>query len=171
MNRSPSFFSYSPSGRPARSSGRTTQGVADFLRTNDKMAAILPAITRIAALQQECAAVLPAVFDACSVLQFDAGQLVLATPNAAFAAKLKQQLPKLQDALLQRGWQVNAIRLKVQVRKIVERARPTKQLVLPSKAISALASLNESLDDSPRNEALKAALSAMVKRHRGDRKA
>lgn len=171
MNRSPSFFSYSPSSRPARSSGRTTRGVADFLQTNDKMAAILPAVTRIVALQQDCSAVLPAVFDACSVLQFDGGHLVLATPNAAFAAKLKQQLPKLQDALLQRGWQVNAIRLKVQVRKIAERARPAKQLVLPSKAISALASLNESLDDSPRNEALKAALSAMVKRHRTDRKA
>lgn len=170
MTRPSSFLSFYPGARPARASVRTTQGVADFLRANDKMAAILPAITRMAALQQDCMAALPAIFDACSVAQFEAGQLVLATPNAALAAKLKQQLPKLQDALLKRGWQVNAIRLKVQVRKIVERTRPSKQLVLPSKALSALVSLNDSLDDSPRNQALKAALEAMVKRHRADRK-
>ncbi|WP_338016830.1 DciA family protein [Noviherbaspirillum saxi] len=130
------------------------------------MAALLPAITRMAALQQDCSAILPAMFDACSVIQFEAGQLVLSTPNAALAAKLKQQLPKLQEALLQRGWQVNAIRIKVQVRKLVEKAKPVKQLKLPPQAVSALASLTEALDDSPRNQALKDALSAMVNRHR-----
>jgi hypothetical protein len=169
MSRSSSFLSYNPSARSARASTRTTQGITDFLRANDKMAVILPAITRIAALQQDCAATLPQLFDACSVLQFEAGQLVIAVPNAAFATKLKQQLPKLQESLLQRGWQVNAIRLKVQVRKIVEKTRPPKQLVLPPKALSALSSLNNALEDTPRNQALKAALSAMVKRHRADR--
>lgn len=44
-----------------------------------------------------------------------------------------------------------------------------KQLKLPSQALSALANLRESLEDSPQNEALKAALEAMVKRHRGER--
>lgn len=164
--RSPSHPSYYIGPRPARGPARATKGVADFLRTNDRMASILPAVTRIAALQQDCMAILPALFDACSVLHFENDQLVLATPNAAFAAKLKQQLPKLQDALLKRGWQVNAIRMKVQARKIVEKARPPKQLTLPSQAVSALALLNDSLEDSPRNQALKAALNAMVSRHR-----
>jgi hypothetical protein len=57
----------------------------------------------------------------------------------------------------------------VQVRKPVERPRPVKQLKLPSQALSALANLKESLEDSPQNEALKAALDAMVKRHHGNR--
>ncbi|MEC4719196.1 DciA family protein [Noviherbaspirillum sp. CPCC 100848] len=170
MTRPPSFLSFQPGTRTTRGSAkRTAQGVTDYLRADDKMAALLPAVKRMAALQQDCRAVLPAVFDVCSVVQFDAGQLVFSIPNAALAARLKQQLPKLQEALLQRGWQVSAIRLKVQLRKLVERPRPVKQLKLPSQALSALASLRESLEDSPQNEALKAALEAMVKRHRGER--
>ncbi len=168
MMRSSSFLSVHPGGRSARSA-QTSRGVTDFLRANDKMAAILPAVTRLAALQQDCSGVLPALFDACSVLQFENGQLVLAAPSAAFASKLKQQLPKLQDGLLRRGWQVNAIRLKVQVGNIAEKQQKPKQLVLPAKAISALASLNQTLDDSPRNQALKAALDTMLKRHRAAR--
>jgi len=136
------------------------------LRSNDKLASLLPSVTRMVALQQDCKAVLPVIFESCSVVRFDAGELVLATPNAALAAKLKQQLPKLQDALQQRGWQVNGIRLKVQASKIVEKAIPKKTLVLPPQAFSSLASLNESLETSPQNEALKAALNTLLNRHR-----
>jgi hypothetical protein len=57
----------------------------------------------------------------------------------------------------------------VQVGNIAEKQQKPKQLVLPAKAISALASLNQTLDDSPRNQALKAALDTMLKRHRAAR--
>lgn len=151
-------------GRTKAASGVTA--VTDFLRAHDKMAALLPAVRRLVALQKDCLLILPALFDACSVIQFETGQLVVATPNAALAAKLKQQLPKLQDNLLKRGWQVNAIRIKVQVGKIAEKIVQPKTLTLPGKAISALASLNASLEDSPRNHALKEALNTMLNRHR-----
>ncbi len=160
--RSSSFIPYRPSARP-----KTAKGAADFLQSHDKMATILPTVTRMAALQKDCAAILPAMFDACTVLQFEADQLVLSTPNAALAAKLKQQLPKLQGSLLKRGWQVNAIRLKVQVTKIIEKSRTSKQLTLPAQAVSALTELGSTLENSPRNNALRAAISAMVRRHRG----
>lgn len=133
------------------------------------MATLLPAVARILALQRDCSAILPALFDACSVLSFEKEQLVVATPNAALAAKLKQQLPKLQDALLKRGWQVNAIRIKVQVGKIAEKTNPQKNLTLPGKAISALESLSQSLEDSPQNEALKTALTNLVSRHKKEK--
>lgn len=162
MMRSSSFIPYRPSARP-----KTAKGAADFLQSHDKMATILPTVTRMAALQKDCAAILPAMFDACTVLQFEADQLVLSTPNAALAAKLKQQLPKLQNSLLKRGWQVNAIRLKVQVAKIIEKSRTSKQLTLPAQAVSALTELGSTLENSPRNSALRAAISAMVRRHRG----
>lgn len=165
MNRPSSFFSVHPGSR-SKQSRNATRGVADYLRTNGKMAALLPAVERLAELQKDCSAILPALFDACSVTYFEAGQLVLATPNAAFAAKLKQQLPKLQDGLLKRGWQVDAIRLKVQARNIVENIKPLKQLVLPVQALSALTTLKDALEDEPRNAALKAALESMLKRHR-----
>lgn len=141
-------------------------GASDFLRAHDKMAALLPTVTRMVALQKDCARILPVMFDACAVLQFNGGQLVLSTPNAALAAKLKQQLPKLQDGLLKLGWQVSAIRLKVQVAQSLAKSTPSKQLRLPGQAVSALAVLGDTLENSPRNEALKAAISAMLQRHR-----
>ena len=165
MTRSSSFNTYQQGAQAAGTSTRTAKGVADFLRINDKMSALMPTVTRMAALQKDCAATLPAMFNSCSVLQFDAGQLTLATPNAAIAAKLKQQLPKLQDALLKCGWQVSAIRLKVQVSNNQEKVNVSKTLTLPVQAVSALAALEDNLEESPRNAALKTAISAMVRRH------
>jgi hypothetical protein len=162
MMRSSSFIPYRPSVRPAKKA----MGAADFLHSHEKLAALLPTVTRMVALQKDCAALLPAMFDSCAVLLFEAGQLVLSTPSAALAAKLKQQLPKLQAGLLQRGWQISAIRLKVQVGKAVEKLTTTKQLTLPQQAVAALAELDRTLENSPRNEALKTALAAMVRRHR-----
>ncbi len=163
--RSTSFSSSQPAPS-SRMTKHTTKGDSDFLRANDRMASLLPAAARMAALQKECAALLPATFDACAVLRFESGQLVLAVPNAALAAKLKQQLPKLQDALLKRGFQVSSIRLRLQPGNIVTNVTKSKQLLLPNQAISALADLNASLEDSPRNEALKTAIMTMLHRHR-----
>lgn len=165
MIRSSSFIPY----QQGTQQKRTAKGAADFLRAHDKMAAIMPTVTRIAALQKDCAAALPAMFDSCYVLSFEADNLVLAVPNAAIASKLKHQLPKLQDSLHKRGWQVIAIRLKVQVIQEMPKPEKSKQLILPSGAISALATLENSLEDSPSNKALKVALGAMLNRHHANR--
>lgn len=154
---------------PARSGQRTPpspKGVTDFLRGHDKLAALLPSATRMAALQSDCAAMLSTMFAACGVLQFESGTLVLSTPNSALASKLKQQLPKLQEGLLKRGWQVNAIRLKVQVGPGLSKPAPSKQLRLPDPAVSALRQLGGALDNSPRNAQLLAAIARLVARQR-----
>ena len=163
----PSFFSpYHQRTKAERASTRSAQGATDYLRAHDKMAAILPAVARLIALQKDCAAILPEMFNACTVLQFDSDQLTLSIPNAALAAKLKQKLPKIQDALQQRGWKISLIRLKVQVGNTFEKPMAAKQLQLPMQAVSALALLNNTLEESPRNAALKAAIDAMISRHR-----
>lgn len=164
MTRSSSFNRYQQ-GAQAASTTRSAQGVADFLRTHDKMSALLPTVARMTALQKDCAAALPAMFETCTVLQFDADHLTLATPNAAIAAKLKQQLPKLQGYLLKCGWQVSAIRLKVQVSNKLEKVNVSKSLTLPLQAISALTTLEDELEETPRNAALKKAISVLVQRH------
>lgn len=169
MTRSSSFNPYQQ-GAQAAGTTRTAKGVADFLRTHDKMSALLPTVTRMVALQKDCAATLPAMFDTCTVLQFESDQLTLATPNAAIAAKLKQQLPKLQAGLLKCGWQVSAIRLKVQVSNIQEKVNVSKSLTLPLQAISALAMLGEELEETPRNAALKQAIDVLLQRHRGNKR-
>ena len=136
------------------------------MRAHDKMAAILPGVTRMVALQKACAAALPAMFGACAVLQFESAQLVLSTPNAALASKLKQQLPKLQEALLTQGWQVSSIRLKIQVAQKLQKPPKPAPPVLPPVATSAFDALEKALPDSPRNQALKTAIAAMVRKQR-----
>ena len=108
---------------------------------------------------------MPAIFTSCEVLQLAEEQLTLSAPNAALASKLKQQLPKLQSQLQQRGWQVNAIRIKVQVKKTVEKPTAVKQLLLSDPAIRAFGELESALEDTPQNDALRAALHRLVMRH------
>jgi hypothetical protein len=160
------FSPYHQSTKATRASTRTAQGATDYLRAHDKMASLLPTVARMIALQKDCAAILPEMFNACAVLQFDSDQLTLSIPNAALAAKLKQKLPKLQEKLLQRGWQVSLIRLKLQLGNTEEKPIVPKQLQLPTQAVSALAILNDALEESPRNAALRAAIDTMIRRHR-----
>lgn len=142
-------------------------GIANYLARNDKISPLLPSIKRNASLQKECAAILPALFDSCEVLQLADEQLSVAAPNASLASKLKQTLPKLLAQLQLRGWQINAIRIKVQVRKSIEKPSPVKQLVFSSSAIHAFDALEQSLDDTPQNAELRAALHRLVQRNQG----
>ena len=130
------------------------------------MAALLPTAMRMASLQSDCAKALPAMFNNCDVLSFEDALLVLATPSSAVAAKLKQQLPKLQAALQQRGWQVVDIKLKVQVTRSIAPVVHTRQLVLPSTAKSAFEELGEALAPTEQNATLIAAVKAMAARRR-----
>lgn len=157
----PASAKRSPSTSAAASGAR---GVTDFLSAHDKLGALLPAVTRMAQLQKDCAKNLSVMFDACDILQFASGQLVLAVPSPALATKLKQQLPKLQESLCRLGWQVNAIRLRVQVIRLAP-APVHRPLTLPPSALPALSALVGQLEDAPRNADLKAALVTMLQRH------
>jgi len=145
---------------------KTSLVATDFLKRNDKMAGLLPAAMRMASLQSDCAAALPPMFGNCDVLSFENARLVLATPSSAVAAKLKQQLPKLQTALLKRGWQVEDIKLKVQVTRSIAPVVHTRQLVLPATATNAFAELGDTLPQTPANATLIAAIKAMAARRR-----
>ncbi|WP_426104019.1 DciA family protein [Massilia sp. TSP1-1-2] len=145
---------------------KTSLEVTAFLRQNDKMAALLPTAMRMASLQTDCAEALPPMFSNCDVLSFEQAQLVLATPSSAVAAKLKQQLPKLQTALHHKGWKIDGIKLKVQVTRSIAPVVHTRQLVLPQTAISAFDELGDTLAPTSQNAGLIAALKAMAARRR-----
>lgn len=167
MNRS----RFSPGNwRPAAVSqptARTAKGVRELLQNDNRIAALLPAAERLAALQKDCVAALPAAFDACKLIQFTSGQLVLSVPNAALAAKLKQQLPRLLDFLTTRGWQVSAIRLKVQVKAQASRPAPIRsELVMPASAIRAFRELKVQLAGDSADSPLQQALQRIIDRHR-----
>lgn len=147
---------------------QTSFEATDFLRRNDRMASLLPTAMRIARLQRDLAACLPPTAGAPDVLGFEQGRLVLGVPNAAFAAKLKQQLPKLQSALQQRDWQVDEIRLKVQMPRVVEVAprHLPRELVIPETGVRAFEQLAEALEPNGQNASLIDALKRLAARRR-----
>jgi hypothetical protein len=130
------------------------------------MAALLPAAMRMASLQQDVAAALPAVAAACAVISCEEGLLVLAVPNAAVATRLKQQVQGLVAKLQQRGWQVQTVRLKVQVTQPPAPEYVVRQLSMPDTAVDAFAELGETLERTPANAPLIAALERLAARRR-----
>lgn len=160
----------SPAPRPVHLYGtrvRNTSIVAtDFLRANERMASLLPTALRMASLQKDIAASLPPMFGNCDVLSFQDAALVLATPSSAIAAKLKQQAPKLQGDLIKRGWQVDSVKLKVQVTRALPQTVQMRVLELPEMAVAAFEELGATLPDTEQNARLIAAIKSMAARRR-----
>lgn len=152
---------YPRRSRTSQSVG-TASGAMNFLQAHHNMARLLPTVKRLAALQNDCAALLPAMFNTCQVLQLEAGQLTITTPNAALASKLKQQLPKLQNDLLKLGWQVTAIRIKVQAFTPNPVQRPVARRQLSQQGFTSLTTLKQQLSASGQNPALAAALQTLL---------
>ncbi|MFL6672158.1 MAG: DciA family protein [Massilia sp.] len=145
---------------------QTSHGATDFLRANERMARLLPAAVRMGRLQKDCAAALPPMFGNCDVLSFQDAALVLAVPSSAVAARLKQQLPKLQASLQQRGWGVESVKLKVQVARAMPPQEQMRILELPPTAVDAFEQLGDALPDTPQNATLIAAIKSMAAKRR-----
>ncbi len=131
-----------------------------------EIAHLWPTITTNTALQKECAAVLPQLFTYCQVLQLESEQLIIAAPSAAFASKLKQQLPKLQVALQKGGWKIQSIRIKVQTHQILPTQSASKQCHFSDSARLAFSTLEKNLTPSKHNNDLLMALRTLLARHR-----
>jgi Dna[CI] antecedent, DciA len=147
---------------------QTSLGATEFLRANDGIAGLLPTAMRMASLQQDCAAALPAMFSNCDVLSYQDAVLVLAVPSSAIAARLKQQLPKLQASLLARGWQVESARVKVQVTRAFAPEPPRPNRELPPNAVKAFEELGEALPETAQNAQLIAAIRSLAAKRRGE---
>lgn len=162
----------SPPQRPFHIYGtrdRKTAFVAtDFLRASDRLAALLPSAMRMGNLQRDCRLILPPMYTACEVVSLQEGTLTLAVPSSAVAAKLKQQVPKLQTGLQKKGWQVEAIRIRIRMGSTVP-VRETAQassLKLPETAVEAFAELGETLEENAQNAPLIAALRRLAEKRR-----
>lgn len=124
----------------------------------------MPAAARMANLQGDVAKTLPLIAGSCGVLSFEDGVLVLGAPNAAVAARLKQQVPTLMVALQKHGWQVGSIRLKVQVTQPIAPQYVPRQLSMPDSAVDAFKQLGVDLEQSGADAALVAALNRLAAR-------
>jgi hypothetical protein len=136
----------------------------DFLHRHEGAAALLPAAERMVRLTQDLAALLPPTLRAsCDVTAFDDAIVTLRVYSAAVAAKLRQTLPRVQEALNARGWQVDGIRVRVRPRaaspQTVGRAT-TMHAGISSSGLEAFDALAGSLEESP----LRAAVERLVRR-------
>ena len=155
--------------RQAASDPRNRRGAisaVESLRADEKMAALMPTVLRMAAIQKDCETLLPGMFEHCAVIRLDDDRLILSAPNAAMLARLKQNLPQLQQGLNATGWQVSAIQLKVQPKKNTVESKRSEKMSLPKPAIEAFAALENAIEKTPHNEALRQAVAALVRRHR-----
>jgi hypothetical protein len=162
----------SPHQRPFHIYGtrdrKTAFEATDFLRSSDRLAALLPSAMRMGNLQRDCRLILPPMYTACEVASLQEGTLTLAVPSSAVAAKLKQQVPKLQAALQKKGWQVEAIRIRIRMGSSVpvrEAAQPSS-LTLPPTAVEAFAELGDTLEDTAQNAPLIAAIKRLAEKRR-----
>ena len=152
---------YQRRSRPAQSADFAA-GAMNFLHAHQNMARLLPTVKRLAALQKDCATLLPAMFETCQILQLEAGHLTVTTPHAALASKLKQQLPKLQNDLSKLGWQVTAIRIKVQAPKPNPVQKTVTKRQLSARGFTELSTLKQDLLLNKTNPGLAAALQALL---------
>jgi hypothetical protein len=94
------------------------------------------------------------------------GTLTLYADNGAAAAKLKAQLPRLLSSFRQRGHDITAIRVEVQVNMTPSAPRPPARPPLPPQALAQLEKLATELHASP----LKEALTNLIRRQRRSQK-
>lgn len=139
--------------------------IIDYLQRQGGAPTLLPTAQRMLELRQDVLALLPATLgESCEVSESD-GAVSLRVASAGVAAKLRQTLPRVERGLIERGWQVSAIRIRVQPRTIDDApvtVTPRNGPDMPADAIEAFASLGREVPDSP----LKDAIERLVRRRR-----
>ena len=138
----------------------------DFLERHEGAARLLPSVARMLRLKQDLFDALPpALHGSCEVAGCDDAVVVLHVSSASAATKMRQTLPRLQATLVERGWNVDTIRVRVKPR-LARRADPTRasptHSAIPASGIASFDDLGQQLEPSP----LRAAVERLVRRRR-----
>ncbi|WP_321800847.1 DUF721 domain-containing protein [Caballeronia sp. J97] len=133
---------------------RRPQAVADVLDRTDAFRALRAGVEQVAALQRDLSSLLPDYLASNVEPGFiKDGVLALFAAHNALAARLRHLEPRLLSDLQQRGWAVNALKIRVRPQSMKEPAPPKQARMSPAGA-SALRELAETLEPSPLQEAL-----------------
>ncbi|MDD4930438.1 MAG: DUF721 domain-containing protein [Gallionella sp.] len=129
---------------------------------NPQLRSLFNTANALAALQEQFAHVAPPYFAQSSqVLGLQNGTLIIAVSNGTLAAKLRQLAPQVVEKLQNKGCEVSAIRVKVQVNYAAIPPKHTER-ILTRTAQHQLLELSRNLTDSP----LKLALEKFSKKTR-----
>lgn len=126
-----------------------------LLKIMPELQSLNRALQQLTRLQETILKLLPAnLASGISISQSKDGQLILAAPDGAIAAKLLQLVPRIQTALHQQGFEITGIRVQVQLRKR-DKPLPQKQIFVSEQASIVINALSERLAASPLTLALK----------------
>jgi len=145
--------------------------ILEYLRQDPASGGLVPAAERLVQLQQDLNLLLPETsFAQCRIHLTGEGVLLVRVRSAALAGKLRQTVPRIQAGLVNRGWKVNAIQVRVQpdlmpLESDTYKNRP-KAMQIPSTALTSWSGLVDELEESPLRDAIR----RLVRRHGGSAK-
>lgn len=132
-----------------------------FLNAAPNMQSLLQQAQKLLLLQKAWNEVAPKPLATASIVGAAHQQtLIVYANNGAIAGKLRQLAPRLLEELQNRGIEITAIRVDVQVR-IPPPGKKAKDLAVSHNALISLENLENNLADSP----LKTALQTLIRRH------
>lgn len=138
-----------------------THTARSFLSAAPNLQNLLQEAKKLLALQDAWNQIAPRPLTTASSVGAVRGKtLIIYASNGAVAAKLRQLAPSLLAKIQERGLEITAIRVDVQVEAAAAN-RKQKNLTISRNALSNLEELEQSLAASP----LKSALQTLVKRH------
>ncbi|MFY9260711.1 MAG: DciA family protein [Gallionella sp.] len=141
-----------------------SQPIKNLLNRQPEFRAILDKSTYLSTLQRHFVATAPSYLaQGCQVSGLTFGILNVVTGNATLAAKLRQLAPDIAAKMRQKGCEVNGIQVKVQV-SYLPPPIPSVPRILTPVAHQALATLNQSLADSPLKSAVAKMLDQQMKK-------
>lgn len=165
---------FTPTGRPARpftapSNARKPRHgrkqatpVAEALATHDAFAQLRAGVARLRSLEEDLGRCLPDYLRTnVAAASANDGTLTLLTPHSALAARLRHLEPRIIGELRERGWSIDAVKIRIRPAAPVATVAPKTARMSPV-GLACLESLRSSLEDSP----LKDSLARLVSRHK-----
>lgn len=146
---------FPPNSRPPpRFDPRKPQALTEVLGRTSEFLALRAGVEQVTALQRDLAALLPDYLGSNVEPGFiKDGVLALFAAHNALAARLRHIEPRLLVDLQQRGWAVNALKIRVRPQAMKD-VVPPKQARMSAAGADALQTLAETLEPSPLQEAL-----------------
>jgi len=125
-----------------------------FISSIKELGLLAGKVKQLRAYQTHYAQIVPlSLLRSSQVIQLEQTVLTVSANNGAVAAKLRQMAPELLGQLQQRGCEVTAIQVKVQVTQTVL-AKPPSRFLISSKSKQQISELSDKLPPSPLRNAL-----------------
>lgn len=136
-----------------------------FLAENDKLRQLSTQVQALLALQRIWETVAPAnLAGVTHIGKSDAGEITIYCDNGAVAAKLRQLLPTLSEALRGKGVLTANLQVKVRAQALPVKMRAAQKREISQTGLENIARLSEQLEEGK----LKSALGHLLARHRPD---